>query len=246
MTAFLQDHPYLIANITISGLLALFLALRPTCIGQSLLSGLLFVPFCLTGLEFSPVYWSPQRLGNLSLGLEDVLFCFNMGVMSWVIATSLFTMKKRGSARGKTKWIGGFFGLLVLGGMFFLIARTAGMPLMLAHVISGCIMILILATQVKNGYLQALVLGVTGTVIHYLITAMTISVWPSYYNYFNHEALLGLDMGGVPIEELLWAFAFFAGWPLFVSILYQIDSVELTTNITLRKPGNADQGRYAQ
>ena len=206
---------YLFASLCLLGCLAAGWLLWPRQFGASILAGLALVPFSFLGAAFVPAYWQPDHVVTFvrGVGPEDVLFCFACGGLGWMTAAG---------------WAGAHW--------------TGLLPVRIASVRFGCwasisLLAAYLATRLGlsvlpstvagfalGGLLAAcraprlLVLSVPGalafTAAYVVVGWLVIDSYPVSRKFWTDESLCGHRVLGLPVEEVGWALAFGAIWPL--------------------------------
>ncbi len=82
----MESHGYLLATLFGLPAVAVVVLAFPRHRGGILLAGALETLHAPPLVFFQGVYWSPQRVGGLALGLEDLLLCFSLGCGAWAAA----------------------------------------------------------------------------------------------------------------------------------------------------------------
>ena len=169
---------------------------------------------------WNPVYMRKFEVGNWSFGVEDYFFAFAYGGL----AAGIFDIlaRRSGDKEFERFYLLGFIKLLliVVCCLFVMGALTTLLHLNSLYAISITLFVggIIIVFLHPRWTLAAVQTGIISGIF------MWIFYWGFYLRLFPHvvdkwwyqEALTGISVGGVPIEELIWASttAFFVG-PVF-------------------------------
>jgi len=215
MYGFMNNYPYFGMSLIICISLFICMFFFPSQRRFMLFSGLLSTPFCLYEFLFIPVYWKPVQLFGLIVSPSDILFSFATGGMACA-ATSLFV---------KGKIVLNFIFLIFL--RRFLICTVIGLCLCFTLWVYGvkimtsvliCILVgfIFISLRYRELGIKSL-LGALGFVLFYAsILKLCYVIWPHFYIQWNFNDLWELSFVGLPLEEIIWAFAFGAIWPKFM------------------------------
>jgi predicted secreted hydrolase len=218
---FFGAHPFLFTNIFSLGFcLGVASSIRPA--GRMvLMGGLMNLPcfYLITLLEGN--YWTPVRLGNWAVGIEDALCSFDVGALVLIPAVVLF----RNSIIWEN-WNSRALGRFLFGGgaasALFLLLIPFGLSPMSALV--GTCSLMALGLFIIR--LRLWPLGMSGlfgfTVLYTLIVKAYFLLWPDFIKQWNPEGPWGVVLLGLPAGEIAWAVAFGAFWPLFVGFVFNI------------------------
>lgn len=220
MIPFIHAYPYLMLSLTM--LLAFFVALL-FCPREfrslMVLSGTLAAPFALTSVLVVPEYWNPSRLAVLLAGPEDIVFAFASAGLAWL--ASVWSLRHRVTFQprpGRMWWryVGGAIGGLAVGDLCW---QLGGGPIMATITAFGALIAVILWR--RREFWPLVLAGVVGYALVYVIA---LKLWyvlvPGFGAQWNVHALWGPMVLGVPLDEVVWAAAFGAAWPLFVAYLF--------------------------
>lgn len=198
--------------------LALFLRL-PRYRGVMMWSSLSTMPFGLTEALFIPRYWNPPSLFDLAqrtgFDIESLIFCFAIGGVGVVlydfVAGAVLRPIERAEHRAKrhrhhrTALFAPFIAFPVL----LLIPWNVIYPAIVAMLVGGA------ATVACRPDLKSKTLIGGGLFAGYYGIFMLLLEWsaPGYIErVWNLPALSGVMIGGIPLEELLFGFAFGTYW----------------------------------
>jgi hypothetical protein len=169
-----------------------------------------------SGLWFSKDYWRPEKIGNLPIGIEDILYCFLLGgVASCLYHVFLSTKPEKDYKNPANIWVMALlFGaayvpmiLLIRFGLNSVYAST------FALIIMSCIMVFLRKYLIVKSIFSGLILMLL-TLAGY---AIFLNFFPEIFNrWWILENISRIYFIGVPIEELIWAF----GAGSFLGILY--------------------------
>ena len=198
--------------------LASFAGLPPDVCRSATVAAFLALPFCLTALGFED-YWHPARVGDVRVGIEDILASLSSGGFIWAAA-----------ARGAT-------GLSLQLETTGVVRRYLGTTLLGAAVFSAChlsgmlpLPATLVAMVVVSGWLlrrrpELRPLALTGmvsfAVLYVGVLKFSWVVFPAFATDWNWAGLCGVTMGGVPVEEILWAAGYGGVWSLMMGYAFQ-------------------------
>jgi hypothetical protein len=219
-------YPYLFACI-LNLVLCLAVCLPMGAHGRfALLVGLVntsgfFLVVCLEG-----AYWSPVRLGNWRLGIEDMLCSFDVGVGAWLAAAIPF-QGRIGLAHPRD----------LIWWRFILIAAVT-FPGFMAMVYAGLnpMTSLVLTCLISSAVVllfrrDVLVLGLVGApvyaVVYYIIAMVNFLIWPDFLNQWRADSFWGVLILGLPLGEITGAFFFGLFWPMFVVYVFDISFLDV-------------------
>ena len=192
---------------------------RPALRRVMLRASALTAPFGLTEPLFVPAYWNPPSLFDLAqrtgFDIESLIFCFaigGLGVAAYrvLVPVSLRRMDHRARSSPRHRWH-----LLALASPFFIFAGLMTLslnPIYLGIIamFSGAVATLLCRPDLWRNTL------VGGAVFFALYAAFLLGLkwlWPGYIAaVWNLDALLAWRPWGVPLEELIFGFAFGMYW----------------------------------
>ncbi len=219
--ALVGAYPYLFA--TVLGLvicLAAAVALRPQW--TLILGGGLLNTTCFHLLVyFEDVYWSPVRLFDWPVGIEDVLCSFHVGALALIPMAVILRESlswEHEIARPVRRYLLAGVPLPAL----FLVLMPLGLGPMGSLIATN-----LLAT---GGLLLArarlwplCICGLAGfPLLYWLIVRTYFLLWPGFITQWNPEGIWGAVVLGLPRGEIAWAFAFGAFWPVFVGYVFDV------------------------
>jgi hypothetical protein len=208
------EYKYFIANFL--GLLplltALFIAkrLRHTAVICGLTLVLYSPP---VSWLYEGVYWAPPRVFGGSWGLEDAIFCFHAGAMSWLCAFapwgSRFKFSPRVTVAARRLLVISVFATAAL-----LVFLATGFTVLSAFLTTQTISTVIILS-IRPEYLRV---AVPGTILFMVYYFLLLGLWkllmPGFMDMWSGTELAGGKVLGIPVEEYLWVLSFSTGFPI--------------------------------
>ncbi len=176
-------------------------------------------PFGLTEPLFVPEYWSPPSLFNLStttgFDIESLIFCFGIGGVGAVLynvtsgaVLSPMRQDERSSPRHRYH-VGALATPFVLFPLLYLLPWNPIYPAILSMVVGGVATLLCRPDLLRKTWIG----GVLFLVYYSILLAGLEWTAPGYIDrVWNLDALSGIFVVGLPLEELLFALAFGFYW----------------------------------
>lgn len=248
-------HPYLFADICFLCIwFALFL-ISPQGRRRMILYSLVWAPAApIMQTFYVHDYWMPEYLirfdvAGLVFGIEDFLFAFTVaGIVAAIFDLSLrrmgYRVDDRIPLRGYLKLQGlGFVCPLLLGGLMYLFQLNSVHATVVFCVIGATVVLLHRGHEqwLAAACVTALVAAV-GFWAFYQI--FFLSLFPTLFaDYWYPEALSGIHLGDVPIEEIVWAGAIglFMG-PVGNHCLVRMEAPASGRWVFFRKKGTQSRG----
>ena len=209
MMAFFEVYDFLLLSLLFC-LPPLFIAAaRPDLRPLMRRAALLALPFALTERFFYPEYWSPTFLfdliDQLGFGIEDLLFVAAFGAFAATaypaFANRLFVTDGAPRLRVALGLIAASIGLAV--GL-----HAAGLSMYAATIVAEFAVLLALLARNRELAMPAALGGAIVTAIYALICLVYAAMLPGIFDRVWHtEALFDRSVAGIPLEELLYAFA---------------------------------------
>ena len=229
MREFVHTYPYLVFCLVGLGLLG---GLLMHCPGQrkpALWSGLLCVPFGLSGAWLVPVYWDPRLVWSIGrVGVEDLLFCFVTGGLVWLF--SAWWWRDHLAVEIQMRFVSGAYAaLLVLGllcfGTAWLILRDPMAAVWMAFGNGTAVFLLL-----RPGSWRLAVAGAAGFGLYYGLSTMA-WIWlvPEFADSWPAAGRWNAPVGGVPQGEIVWAVTFGACWPSWMAYLFRAEVMKEST-----------------
>ncbi len=198
---------------------ALLFIARPDLRRPMLWASALTAPFGLTEPLFVPAYWNPPSLFNLAqrtgFDIESVIFCFaigGLGVAAYrtLVPVQLRSMDNAAHTSPRHRWH-----LLALASPLLVFGSLLGLrwnPIYpgIAAMFAGTVATLICRPDLWR---NALFGGIIFFALYSVFLLGLGSLWPGYIAIvWNLDALLPWQPLGLPMEELLFGFAFGTYW----------------------------------
>jgi hypothetical protein len=213
-------NPWLTFALLFLAVWLIVFLLAPSLRKEMLWVSIFTMPFGLTEPLFVPEYWTPPSLFNLAartgFDIESLIWCFAVGGLGAVLYEALFRMSHRTMStterRANRQWVHPYAILSIIPIFLSLELFTSLNPIYsstIAMVIGAVATAFCRPDLIKNiigGGLMFLTLYFTAFFMFTLAYPGIIQrVW-------NLPALSGIIIVGIPIEELLFAFAFGLLW----------------------------------
>jgi len=186
---------------------------------EMLLTSIFTAPFGLTEPIFVPEYWSPPSLFNLALttgfDIESIIFSFSIGGIGSVLYEALFSIKHEKLSRKKMHNKRHNLHLLALFSPFivFLILMPTKLNSIYSVSISlfiGAIAALLCRPDLKK---KTFLGGILFLLLYFVAFLLFTTIYPNAVEqYWNLNALSGILILNIPLEELLFAFTFGMMW----------------------------------
>ncbi len=223
---FLGTFPYLIFSLLILLVFVMGVSIAPVRFKRSVtLSGILSAPTSLTSIGFVPDYWNPKRIVPFEIGPEDVIFSFSTGGIIWLVAILIVSLKYdvRINKRIIFKQ---YLGLLFLGTLILFVIWLTKIDIMSATIITVTFIGIWILLQ-RPDYI---VLGITGAFIfsafYFFVLKGFFLMFPEFSGQWTVDELYEIQISGIPVEEIMWAFAAGAVWPLIVAYLLKVQLIK--------------------
>lgn len=218
----MERYPYLVCSLLLLGALAVLWAVaRPRQRRLILWSGLLSAPLASGACFFVPEYWQPMRVLGTTVGVEDILFSFAMGGLTWVAATGLTADRIRVPPHplraGRRYAV-----VLSLGALSLLGLWSAGLGAMSAVLYAAAATVLLLLALRPALWRVALAGAAVLALTYTVACSLWFVLWPSFLDQWNADALSGARLLGVPAEEILWSLAHGAAWSLVMCLVFDV------------------------
>lgn len=182
-------------------------------------ASLFTAPFGLTEPLFVPEYWNPPSLFDLAqttgFDVESLVFCFGIGGVGAVlynVLTGSAPQRISGFERHAPRHRFHRLALAVPFALFPLLLALGWNPIYpgIVAMVAGALATVACRPDLK---LKTLAGGVLFIVYYFLFMAGLAWLAPGYIErVWNLAALSGVMLGSIPVEELLFAFAFGAYW----------------------------------
>jgi hypothetical protein len=240
MILFLRQYGYLVSMLI---LLAIWFSGMLACSKQRvgiLLSACFFAPFALGALVFVPDYWRPILVVPFPVGLEDIIFCFSVGGVAWLLAV----WPQRDRLRLGLKTRVALVRLTACGLPCFLLSvalRRGGLPIMTSVVLTMVLLAIVLL-WLRPRFLTLSLMGMLGfSFYHTLNINFGMWVWPQAWHW-NVAKFWGYSVFRISPEETLWAAAYGFVWPLVMAYVFDAELVRVPGALAVTVP-EASRGK---
>ncbi|MEZ6141867.1 MAG: hypothetical protein R3B84_14945 [Zavarzinella sp.] len=181
-----------------------------------LLSGVMALTLAPWAIAHEEVYWTPKRVIPWIPGIEDFLFTFVIGALSWAIAAipCWKTAKPHLSFRGNT---GRFIFVYLIASILLLVLLAVGIDIMSANVLLHLIILLGLLL-IRSDLWKVAVSGAVGfALIYTALLLIELIIWPDFIHAWKPNSFWAASAAGIPLGEIIWSATAGAAWPLVVA-----------------------------
>lgn len=227
--------PYLIFSLIFLFLFAVGLLITPLRFRRSvLISAALSAPTSLATFVFVPYYWNPERIVPFELGPEDIFFSFSSGGIIWLFVILVLTRNYSITINHRVSLLR--YGMFIFFGcLIYMVCLLTKMRIMLATVFT----ILVIGIWILSRcwcYRRISIIGTLGFAIIYVTFLKGfMAVCPEFLEHWSMEYLYGIMLIGLPLEEIIWATATGAVWPLIMSYLFNLQLVKKEKAVSLSR-----------
>lgn len=212
-------NEWLAFSLILLGIWFAFYALKPAFRGRMLRVSLATAPFGFTEPLFVPEYWNPPSLFDLArktgFDIESLIFCFAIGGIGSTLYGALTGKKLQKISRehmrdSRHRWhhLALAMPVIIFLPLLLLTEMNPIYPAVIAMFAGG-----IAATLCRPGLTRNVWIGGALFAALYFIFFLAINwFYPGFIQVWNLSALTGVMVMGVPLEELLFAFAFGMMW----------------------------------
>ncbi|MFH0929243.1 MAG: lycopene cyclase domain-containing protein [Candidatus Aenigmatarchaeota archaeon] len=211
-------YEYFIFSLILLGIWLAIYIVKKSLRREMLIVSWFTAPVGLTQPLFLGVYWNPSSLFNLNniigFDIESIMFSFAIGGIVAVLYESMLRIEHVKVGKG-TYDRGGFFHkvaivspILIFFPLYFLTDTNPIFSTVFALFIGGVLTIICRRDLAKN----TVVGGVLFTVLYLVFFLFVNLADPNFVNYWNLSEITGVLVFGIPLEELLFAFAFGMMW----------------------------------
>ena len=209
MMAFFERYDFLLLALLFCLPPLLIAAARPDLRPLMGTAALLALPFALTERFFYPAYWSPTFLFDLiqtlGFGLEDLLFVAAFGAFA---ATAYPAFTNRSFVTGGVPRLRLAAGLIAAAIGLAVGLHATGLSMYTATIVSEFAVLLALLARNRELALPAPIGGAIVTLLYGILCLLYEALLPGIFERVWHtEALFDRAFAGIPLEELLYAFA---------------------------------------
>jgi hypothetical protein len=209
MMAFFEVYDFLLLALLFCLPPLLIAAVRPDLRPLMRTAALLALPFALTERFFYPAYWSPTFLFDLiqtlGFGLEDLLFVAAFGAFA---ATAYPAFANRSFVTDGAPRLRLAAGLIVAAIGLAVGLHATGLSMYTATIVAEFAVLVALLIRARALALPALLGGAFVTVLYGFLCLLYAALLPGIFDRVWHtEGLFDRAIAGIPLEELLYAFA---------------------------------------
>lgn len=213
-------NEWLAFSLILLGLWFAIYILRPVLRRRMLRVSLATMPFGLTEPLFVPEYWNPPSLFDLArktgFDIESLIFCFAIGGIGSVLYNALtgrkperMSLKEIHDGRHRWHYLALSLPVIVFLPLLLFTEMNPIYPAIIAMFAGG-----IAATLCRPGLTRNVWIGGALFAVLYFLFFLGINlIYPHFlHSVWNMAALTGTHLGGVPLEEILFAFTFGMMW----------------------------------
>jgi hypothetical protein len=215
----MDQYAYLIGCFILGAVWLVFYLWRSDLRQEILYISAISLPLGFTEILYVPEYWNPPSIFNLiervGFGIEDFLFCFFAGG----IAAVVFEVFKKQKLKKK-----GFSHRLHFGPYILMLSLHFILewffPAMTIYNVALSILVAsaYIAYMRRDLIIQIIYGGLFFASLYWFLFLIFRQLFPNYINtYYSHANLLQINIFGIPIEEVMIAFAIGTFW----SVLYE-------------------------
>ena len=223
MLQFFSTYFYFTYSLVLLALFGPALYAFPSQRRLMLWGGVVALPTSLYQILFVPEYWEPVQVFRFLAGPEDLMFLFSTGGLSWLIVPAVYPKERLRSpvfgGRMVKRWV-------TLKAFFLAVWISiwlAGSQVMGAGLWAAAALLAVLLYLRRDFWKLAAYGSVAFGAAYTVFASAAFALHPGFARQWNPEALSGLLLIGVPIEEIAWGLAFGAVWPLFLVYLFDIE-----------------------
>lgn len=162
---------------------------------------------------YEDLYWAPRRIIGSSWGVEDAMFCFHAGAISWLCA--LWPWGHRIRLAPQASEIIRRLVVITLCATGVLVgALSAGWSVLSAFLLAQSLSTAALLA-LRPEFWRLVAPGALLFLIYYfLLLALWRVLMPGFMDMWSGTELTGMKLLGVPVEEYLWVLSFAIGYPV--------------------------------
>lgn len=212
-------HEWLIFSLALLGIWLIIFLIKSLVRKEMLWVSLFTMPLGLTEPIFVPAYWNPPSLFNLAaqtgFDVESLIFSFAIGGIASVLYEAIFkakhlrmTTKEMHNRRHRFHRLAIISPALVFVPLYLSIQMNPIYSVSIAMFVGGIATILC-RPDLKRKMVAG---GMLFTILYFLFFFSINLVFPTFANAWNFSAISGIQIIGVPLEELMFAFTFGLMW----------------------------------
>jgi len=218
MNTLLLEYPYLFSQLIWLLLFLILLLFLSNQRHHIILAGLLALPQAFFAIGLIPEYWHPKRIFVLGVGLEDFIFSFLAGGLSWGCSIIILQRKLRLDIRVRL-FLKRYLICCLFGISSIILLTRLGMRGIKGPLITLFLWGVILFLLYRRFWPIALWGFIGFLILYFLGFEIILLIWPDLPSFWTWENLLGYKFLGIPIEELIWASLYGPIWALTVGFL---------------------------
>ena|GEM_PF-4545006 len=184
---------------------------------------------CILAIYSPPVaylydgaYWAPERLFPGRWGIEDAIFCFHAGAVSWVCA--IWPWRRTVQIR-TTLSAGRLVALSIAAAALLICLLASGFTVLQAFLSVQTASTAILLV-LNRSYARLVPAGVIGFMLYYFsLLQLWILTMPGFMAMWSGRDLGGGKLLGVPVEEYLWVLSFCTAFPITMAYCMGLEFV---------------------
>lgn len=210
-----QMNEWLILACALFGMWLLLYIAFPWLRREMIWVSLFTMPLGLTEPLFVPEYWSPPSLFNLAahtgFDIESLIFSFSLGGVASVLYEALTKRRHQHVVElhpATIHWLSISTPLLVFVILYFFTPINPIYSVIVASTL-GAFAIMACRPDLTS---HIFIGGACFTALYFLSFLLINILFPQFITYWNLSALSGLLILGVPLEEILFAFAIGMLW----------------------------------
>lgn len=213
-----MQFAYLVAAILFVIVWTILFVHRKDLRKEMLIMSLIAAPLGLFDLFAVPLWWSPETLGNIPVGIEGIIYSFCIGGMAAVLYAEI--SHKRLQHIHKYHKSAALIVFATTAAIFLPLAieRVAN-PAILVYIalLSGIGVTLYFRKDLVRG---ALIGAFSYGVLYFAIIKVWFSLYPGAADWFLFQGLPQVHLCGVPLWELLFGMIFAAYWGNIYELLF--------------------------
>lgn len=211
-------YQWLFGSLLFLSAWAVLFVINPSLRKEMFFVSALTAPFGLVQALFVPSYWDPPSFfgfgGAIGFDLESIIFSFAIGGIAAVIHKSISRVSHRD---GDSELRPGLHALaisspFVSGALLFLFTEANPIYISSTALLVGGLSISISRPDLIKSILFGAVLF---TALYFSLFQIILHLFPDFVDMWNLPAISGILVAGVPIEELIFAFAYGSMWSGF-------------------------------
>lgn len=214
-------YAYFIGTLILGFVWLLIFIFRPSLRKEALFGAFLSAPFGLSEFWYVPEYWDPPSLFNLidriGFGIESILFCFFVGGLAATIY-EVVSVKKNIGSRHRHKHF--FFSYVGLVSLYFILEFVSPETTIHNLTVSALLTALVMMFLRRDLIFQIFLSGFIFSLLYFLLFLVFNLLFPTYIQeIYTLENFWGIQILGIPIEEITFSFSVGAVWSTFFEFI---------------------------